>query len=192
MDMRNVCISPPCCSTQCRHNGELTMSLLLSLSKCSPPLVYPLYADSPLYFPSSQLFGLPHSILYVMLSALQLPCPNVVQIKQSSLPQFGFLNGFVVCNWLFSVLPVLSITRSRIPLRLIASSYVLFNFPSGVVGMNSTESNPPCLYHRLFFNSFSSFLSALLQFFGRCIGRIPWVSLSRITSYALIAEFVTV
>ena len=94
-DIRNVCISPACCSTQCRHRGELFKSLAVSLAMCSPPLVYALYADSPLYTFFSQ-FLLPQSILYVILSVLQLPCPNVVQTRQSPLPQLGSLNGFEV------------------------------------------------------------------------------------------------
>ena len=34
-DIKNACSSPPCCSTQCRHSGELLKSLAANLPRCS-------------------------------------------------------------------------------------------------------------------------------------------------------------
>ena len=109
IDMLNDCKSPPCCARQWHHKGELSTLREFKWVKCSTPRVYPLDAVSPLYtfftHPSPRQF-----ILYVTLSVAQFPFPEVVQIKQSPLPQTSPLNGFDVCSWLFNVLPVHSTT----------------------------------------------------------------------------------
>ena len=88
-----------------------------------------------------------------MPPAIQFPCPNVIPTAQA-------LNGL----YFFSVRPVLSTTCCiRIPLLLMTSSYLLFNSPSGVVGTNSTESNPPFLYHVFFSSLPSSSIFPLVQ-----------------------------
>ena len=126
-----------------------------------------------------------------MPSVLQFPMFEVVQTKQSFLPQFFFLNGFDVCNWLLSNLPVRSTTLMRSPLFRISFSYFFFSSPFGVIVTNITESNPPSLYQLRFFCSFNFRLDCLSQSFGLCIGLIPNASFSFIFSYAFIAPLTT-
>ena len=182
----NCWVSPPCSSTQCRHNGEPFISRAPNLLRCSPPKA--LLAVSPLYTFLVQLSP-KHFIAYVTLSVWQFPLPVVVQTKQSSLPQLPVLNGFDRWSSLFRVRPVRSTTRIRSPLLRIACSYIFFSFPSGVDGAKRTESNPPSLYQSFFFRSFSSILSSLRQSLGRCMGLIPLSSLFFIVWCALIADF---
>ena len=177
MDISNSCITPPCCSTLWRHRRDCSISLVAKSCKCSPPRVYPLLAVSPLYFPFLQFTPL-HSTTYVTLSVSQFPLPVVVQTKQSSLPHPPFLKGFDLCSSLFIVLPVRLTTLMRSPLFCIVRSYIHLSFPSGVAGMNRTESNPPCLYQFFFFNCFCSIRSDLFHPFGLWIGLMPLSSFS--------------
>ena len=112
-------------------------------------------------------------------------------MKQSPLAHCFCLNGLDVCSWLFNVFPLRSTTFNLRPLFRISFSYILFSFPSGVIVVKSTVSKPPFRYQSFLFSSFSVLLSSLLQFLGRCIGRIPNCSFSRIFMYALIADLTT-
>ena len=100
----SICITPAWSVWQCFHSPDFSV-LPRSPAICSFPRLYPLNDDSPLY--SRTHSSSSHDILYVKFSALQLPTPVVVHMKQSSLPQLVALKGFERCSMLFTVSPQL-------------------------------------------------------------------------------------
>ena len=151
-------ITPACFARQCFHSPEF-VDFDLSSDICSLPLLYALNDDSPLYTPSHPSCW--HSMAYVISSFSQFPTPVVVHTAQSIRSQFLLRNGFDRCNLLFSVAPVLSTTRIRIPLFFTTFLYIFFSVDPGVDGTNNTESNPPSRYHELFCSSYVHLVSTL-------------------------------